>query len=65
MDESTPPTALTVAELLDAVHSTKKFDVVAPAATLNEVAVVPPDVEENTHVPVELTVNASAKLEEV
>jgi hypothetical protein len=38
--------------------------VVALAATLNDVAVLPPDVDENTHVPVELTVNASAKLED-
>jgi hypothetical protein len=38
--------------------------VVALVATLNEVAAEPPELLENVHVPVELTVNASAKLDD-
>jgi hypothetical protein len=39
--------------------------VLALAATLNDVAVAPPpEVAENTQLPLELTVNANAKLED-
>jgi hypothetical protein len=64
MEESTLPTAVTVAELLDAVHSIKNVTVVALAATLNAVAAVPADVAANVHVPVVLTVKASEKLDD-
>ncbi len=64
IEESTLPTALTAAELIGAVQSMKNVAAVALAATLKELAAVPPEVLENVHVPVELTVNASAKLED-
>jgi len=54
---SCAPTAVRVAPLLAAVHSMKIVAVVAADAMLKDVAVVPPDDVENTHVPLELTVN--------